>query len=413
LASSHFFVIIEMMVDTDPRKIQEFLIRGVERIYPGPNFLKRELFSGRRMKAYCGYDPSTPTLHLGHIITLRKLAQFQKLGHEVVMLIGDFTGMIGDPTDKLAVRKKLTRAEVLTNAKDYKKIASQFLEFQGKNPAKILYNSQWSDELTFIKLLDLASNFTVQQMIVREMFQERIEKRKPIYLHEFLYPLAQAYDSVAMNVDLEIGGRDQIFNMLCGRHLTRILKGKEKFVLATKLLVDPTGKKMGKTEGGMVAVAEDPIEMYGKIMSWPDNLIGLGFELLTNLSLREIRKISQEIKRKTLNPRNAKSQLAKEIVTLCHSKKSAEIAEEEFNQIFKEKKLPTKIPEISFREKEINILDLLVRTKLVSSKLEAKRLILQRGVKINRDTQEDWQKTVELKKGMIIQIGKRKFLKLV
>jgi tyrosyl-tRNA synthetase len=206
-----------MEINTDPKKIEEVLSRGVEKIYPSFKLLEKKLMARKKLRLYCGYDPSSPTLHLGHLITLKKLAQFQELGHEVIMLIGDFTGMIGDPTEKIAARKKLSRKEVLENSKNYKKQASKLLNFKGVNPAKILYNSKWSDRLSFIDLIELASNFTVQQMIVRDMFQERIKTRRPIYLHEFLYPLAQAYDSVAMGVDLQIGGADQTFNMLCSR----------------------------------------------------------------------------------------------------------------------------------------------------------------------------------------------------
>ena len=221
-------------VITDKNKIKEVLEKGVEKIYPNAGALERVLRSGKRIRLYCGYDATAPTLHLGHTVTLRKLAQFQALGHEVIMLIGDFTTMIGDPTDKTAARKKLTRKEVLANLKNYKKQAGKILKFSGDNPVKLMFNSKWHDKLTFLNLIELASNFTVQQMVVRDMFKERIKKDKPIYLHEFLYPLAQAYDSVIMDVNLEVGASDQIFNMLCGRDLAGVLKNKEKLVLAVK-----------------------------------------------------------------------------------------------------------------------------------------------------------------------------------
>ena len=402
-----------MKINTDPKKIKEILTKGVEKIYPSSRDLEKLMLSGKKLRLYCGYDPSSPTLHLGHLITLRKLAQFQALGHQPIMLIGDFTGMIGDPTDRLATRKKLTREEVLKNSQNYKKQASKILKFIGSNPAKILYNSFWLDKLSFLNLIELASHFTVQQMIIREMFQQRMKKGKPIYLHEFLYPLAQAYDSVAMDVDLEIGGKDQTFNMLCGREMMKVIKNKEKFVLAIKLLVDPTGKKMGKTEGQAINMDTPAEEMYGKIMAWPDSLILIGFELCTDLSLREITEISNQIKRGILNPQEVKARLAREIVTICHNKKAAERAEEEFKRIFREKKLPAKIPAIKIKEKTLNILELLVKTKLALSKSEAKRLICQKGVKIDGEIQEDWKKILEIKKGMVIQVGKRKFVKII
>jgi len=401
-----------MKTNTDPLKIKEILTRGVEKIYPNFELLEKKLLSGERLKIYCGFDPSSSSLHVGNMVILKKLRQFQSLGHEVIMLIGDFTGMIGDPTDKKAVRKKLTRKMVLENSKNYKKLASKIIKFKGSNPAQILYNSKWLDSLTFYKLIELASNFTVQQMIVRDMFQERIRKKKPIFLHEFLYPLAQAYDSVAMNIDLEVGGKDQIFNMLCGSGLMKVLKNKKKFILATKLLVDPLGKKMGKTEGNVVNMNDKPEEIFGKVMSWPDNIITIAFEVCTNLSLKEIDKISNQIKIKKINPRDAKARLAKEIVAVCYNKKTAERAEKNFEEVFKKKKVPQKISEFKIKESFLKIIDLLPKIKIASSKSEAKRLILQGGVKINGEVQKDWRKKIKIKKGLIVQLGKRKFIKI-
>lgn len=397
----------------DKQKIEDVLTRGVEKIYPSSKDLKNKLLSGKKIRLYCGYDPSSPALHIGHMITLRKLAQFQKLGHEVIMLIGDFTGMIGDPTDKTAARKKLTRKEVLANSLSYKKQAGKFLKFEGDNAAKILYNSAWLDKLSFIDLIELASNFTVQQMVIRDMFQERIKSKKPIFLHEFLYPLAQGYDSVAMDVDLEVGGRDQTFNMLIGRDMIKALKKKEKCVLAMKLLADPSGKKMGKSEGNAVNLDAVPEEMYGKIMAWPDDFISVGFELCTDLPMKEVKDISMSLQDKRINPREAKARLAKEIVTLCHGKLMAQIAEDEFNRVFRQKETPSKIPQIHLPETSLDILDLLVRTKMASSKSEAKRLILQKGVKIDGTVQDDWRETIEVKKGLLLQVGNRRFCKII
>lgn len=397
---------------TNPSKIKEVLEKGVEKIYPSKEALERVLKSGKRIRLYCGFDPTSPKLHIGNAVQFRKLAQFQKLGHEVIMLIGDFTTMIGDPTDKSAARKKITRKEILKNAKNYKNLASKILRFSGKNPAKIMYNSEWNDKLTFINLIELASNFTVQQMIIRDMFQERIKKNRPIYLHEFLYPLAQAYDSVAMNVDLEIGGNDQTFNMLCGRDLIKIIKNKEKFVLTTKLLNDPTGKKMGKTEGNMINLDEEPTEMYGKIMSWPDSLIMSGFELCTDLSMEEI----NQIKKRKNNPRDDKARLAKEIVSIHHSKSLAEKAEKEFNRLFREGKKPTNIQEVEFNEGITSTSTILVETGLASSRSAADRLIKQGAVDIEMDgavINKYREREIMPKQGMIIRIGKRRFIKLI
>jgi len=394
---------------TDSNKIREVLGKGVERIYPSKEALEKILKSGKRIRLYCGYDPTAPSLHIGHAITIRKLAQFQRLGHEVIFLIGDFTGMIGDPTDKAAVRKRLTREQVQKNLKNYKKQASKILKFSGKNSAKVLFNSRWNDKLSFVELIDLASNFTVQQMLVRDMFQERLGKKRPIYLHEFLYPLTQAYDSIAMNVDLEVGGNDQTFNMLCGRDLMKVLKEKEKFVLTTKLLTDPRGQKMGKTEGNVVNLNESPKEMFGKIMAWSDSLIFPGFELCTDLSLEQIDKI----KKQKNNPRDDKARLAKEIVSIHHSKPAAIKAEREFNRIFKEKKAPSRIKTCKINLKSLNILDLLIKTKLAPSKSEAKRLVEQRAVELDNKVIADWRAKIFIKTGSILQVGRRRFIKLV
>ncbi|PIV45357.1 MAG: tyrosine--tRNA ligase, partial [Candidatus Nealsonbacteria bacterium CG02_land_8_20_14_3_00_37_10] len=228
----------------DPHKIDEVLTRGVEKIYPSKNALEKVLRSGKKVRLYNGIDP-TGKLHLGHLAVLRKLRQFQDLGHEVIVLIGDFTATIGDPTDKLAVRKPLTRQEILKNAKNYKKQIGKVLDL-GKSNLRFLYNEQWSNKLKPIDLLGIFSYFTVARLLERDMFQKRIKEGRDVLLHEFVYPVFQAYDSVAMDVDLEVGGNDQTFNMMRGRDLMRKMKNKEKFVMALKLLTDPTGKKMGK-----------------------------------------------------------------------------------------------------------------------------------------------------------------------
>lgn len=388
------------------KAIEEVLNRGVENIYPNRQELEAILKSDKKLRIYCGIDP-TGKLHLGHGAVLGKLRQLQDLGHEVIVLIGDFTATIGDPTGKDAARKMLTHKQVLANVKNYKKQIRKILDFD-KSKVRFLHNEKWTNKLKPMDLLAIASKFTVARLLERDMFQKRIKAGKDIHVPEFLYPIFQAYDAVTMNVDVQVGGNDQTFNMLAGRTLMKKMKNKETFVLTTKLLVDPTGKKMGKTEGNMINLDENPKEMYGKIMSWPDNLIGIGFELLTKISMAEINKLMKS----DANPKDLKARLAKEIVIMYHSKKTAEKAEEEFNKIFKEKGLPTKIPETRVRKKELNVLDLLVKTKLVSSKGEAKRLILQKGVKIDKKIQQDWKTVIKIKKGLIVQVGKRHFAKI-
>ncbi|MCX6717336.1 MAG: tyrosine--tRNA ligase [Candidatus Taylorbacteria bacterium] len=299
---------------TDEKVIEEFLTRGVENIYPNKEFLKKQLLSGKKLTMYLGIDPTGPTLHLGHMIPIKKLGEFQKLGHKAILLIGDFTAMIGDPTDKSATRKQLTRKQVLNNCKLYKRQISTFLNF-GFGGADLKYNSKWLGRLSFEKLLELSSYLTHSQMIKRSMFQDRINNGKDIYINEFMYPLMQGYDSVAMDVDGEIGGNDQTFNMLVGRDLLKKIKNKEKFVMTVKLLADSTGKKMGKTEGNMASLTDDNNEMFGKVMSWTDGVMISAFELCTNVPMEEIKKIEKDLQ-EGINPKDFKLKLAYEIVRI-------------------------------------------------------------------------------------------------
>lgn len=399
-----------MKIDTDIKKIEEFLTRGVENIYPNVDFLRKKLLSGEKQTMYLGIDPTGPTLHLGHAIPIKKLAEFQKLGHQVILLIGDFTGMIGDPTDKLATRKPLTKKEVLKNAYLYKKQASKFLKF-GLFGAKIKYNSKWLGKMNFADVLNLASKMTVEQMAKRDMFKKRNEEGKSVYIHEFMYPLMQGYDSVAMNVDGEIGGNDQTFNMLTGRDLVKEINGKEKFVMSTKLLADPNGIKMGKTMGNMVTFEDNASDMFGKVMSWTDGMILSGFELCTYLSMEEIEKIKQQIL-SGVNPRDLKVRLAKEIVTIYHSKEEADKAEVDFVKTFKEGGLPEKIDEQVATNGEL-LSEISVRAGLVKSKGEFRRLILE-GAVVNQETGDKINDpNSKVISTAIFKIGKRRFLKVV
>lgn len=402
-----------MKIITDKNKIDEVLGRGVENIYPNREAFEKVLLSGKRIRLYCGYDPSAPALHIGNAISLAKMGQFQELGHEVIFLIGDFTGMIGDPTDKGAARKKLTRQEVLDNAKNYKKQAGAYLKFYGANPAKIMYNSKWLDKLNFKDLIEVTSNFTAQQMFARDMFQERIKAEKPIYLHEFFYPVAQAYDSVAMDVDLEIGGNDQTFNMLCGRDLMKAMKNKEKFVLTMKLLVDSSGKKMGKTEGNIVNLDETPENMYGQVMSWPDGIIEAGLELCTNLPMAEVKNFVVQIKN-GINPRDIKMRLALEMTKINHGEKKAKAAEEHFIKTVQKKEVPEEIVNYNLPIASWKLVDLLAEVKLAASKGEARRLIEQGGIKVDGDVVKDINKMIEVTaRGVLLQKGKRGFIKVI
>jgi len=394
------------------KEIEELINRGVEEVYPNKETLEKKLKSTDKIRLYCGFDPSANSLHIGNAILINKLAQFQKLGHEVIFLIGDFTGMIGDPTDKASTRKKLSRDEVLKNSEDYQRQAASFLDFNGENKAKVLYNSTWNDKLSFKDLIELSSHFTVQQMIQRDMFQKRLESEKPIYLHEFLYPLTQAYDSVAMDVDLEIGGNDQMFNMMCGRDLLRNLKNKEKFVLTMKLLADESGKKMGKSEGNVVFLNEKAKDIYGKVMSWPDGVMSVAFELCTQLDWQEVKNIQKDIKEEKVNPRDLKMKLAKEITRIIKNDKEADLAEDYFIKTIQKKQAPDDVKNLSLGKDKLNVLDLLVFSELVSSKGEARRLIKQKGLKLDGDIVDSSDLDIDLNKERLIQKGKRHFLKV-
>lgn len=389
--------------------VQTFLTRAVQNVYPTPEKLAERMLSGPRLTVYAGIDPTGPTLHLGHVIWLRKLAELQEMGHRVIMLVGDFTAMIGDPTDKKATRKQLTREEVLQNCTLYKEQASRFLRFDGENPVELKFNSDWLAKMSFADVVELSSHFTVQQMAERDMFQERMQEGKPVHLHEFLYPLMQGYDSVALNVDLEVGGNDQTFNMLAGRTLLREMKQKEKFVLTTKLLVDPTGKKMGKSEGNMVSALDAPNDMYGKVMSWTDEMILPAFELLTDASDEDIARMKQALADGE-NPMSYKRRLAKEVVCLFTDASAADEADAHFTHVHQKGEKPEEIPEFSVAG-PMKLVDALQASGLVASKSEARRQIEQGGVKVDDMVVEDVN--AEVGPGMIIQKGKRHFIKLV
>ena len=395
---------------TDPVRIDEFLSRGIEMVYPNKDFVRAKMLRGERLSMYLGIDPTGPTLHLGHAINLKKMADFQALGHQAILLIGDFTAMIGDPTDKTATRKQLTRKEVLANAKFYKKQASTFLKFSGSNKAKLLYNSKWLSKMKFTEVLNLASKVTVDQMLKRDMFEKRIAEAKPLYIHEIMYPLLQGYDSVAMNVDGEIGGNDQTFNMLMGRDLSKNILNKEKFVISMKLLVDPSGKKMGKTEGNMVSLDQSAQEMFGKVLSWTDDLIVPALELCTNISFADISEIKKSLEGGA-NPKNIKVRLAKEIVALYHGKVAADDAEKNFENMFKKGELPESIKTVIV-SKNTTLVDVLLHEKIITSKGEFRRLIEGNAVsEIETDiviSNFDYK----IERDSAFRIGKKRFIKI-
>jgi tyrosyl-tRNA synthetase len=401
-----------MSVSTDSVAIDQLLSRGVEHVYPSREFLEARLREGKQLTLYCGYDPTAPTLHIGHGITLLKLRQFQDLGHKVIMLIGDFTGMIGDPTDKSAARTRLTHEEAIANCKRYQEQAGTILEFDGENPAEMRFNNEWLGKMSFADVVELAAHFTVQQMLERDMFEKRVAEGKPVYLHEFLYPLMQGYDTVAMDVDGEVGGNDQTFNMLAGRTLMKEMKGKEKFVLTSKLLVAADGKKMGKSEGNMIALEDMPEDMFGKVMRWEDAMLDLGFELCTRVSLDEI-AIMREARAAGTNPRDHKLRLAFEVTRTFLGDKAAEEGRAYFSQVIQQKQTPDDMPVIDIREAELNIVELLVRAGLAGTKSEGRRVIEEGGVTVEQQIVRDISTVVKIGTGVTIQKGKRHFTRVM
>jgi tyrosyl-tRNA synthetase len=460
-------------INTDKAVIANFLERAVENAYPNDKAFGKVLGSGKRLTAYLGIDPTGPTLHLGHAIAMRKLRELQNMGHRIILLIGDFTAMIGDPTDKAATRKKLTRDEVLENCTGYREQANKILDMDGTqtgNPVELKFNNEWLGAMSFADVIDLASNFTVQQMLERDMFRRRMSWRstcpfcnkenlkspqesgmvnangmdvlistigdynwkckgcgkeyetgagtehhspRPVFLHEFMYPLMQAYDSVAMDVDIEIGGNDQTFNMLAGRDLMKSMKGKEKFVLTCKLLTDPTGKKMGKSEGNMITLADSPEDMFGKVMSWTDGMIEPGFELCTDVNEAEIKNMVNKMEAGE-NPMEFKRLLARTIVTAWHNRESAVKAEEHFNNLFKNHSAPDEMPELKIKSAKKNIIDLLVDSGLATSKTDARRQLSQGAVRINGEVIKDETSEITINnEGSVLQKGKRNFVKII
>ncbi len=394
-----------MKILKDEKIINRLIHKGVEDILPSKDELREVLLSGKKLKIYQGFDPTAPTLHIGHTVAMRKLEDFRQLGHEVYFLIGDFTAMIGDPTDKMSTRKKLTREDVKKNLKLYKEQASKIIDIENKeNPIKVVFNYDWLSKLTFEDVVELSSHFTVQQMLKRDMFKKRLEEQSPIYLNEFLYPLMQGYDSVKLEVDVEVCGNDQMFNALAGRHLSQEILGKNKFVLTGKLLTTADGKKMGKTEGNMIKLTDTPNDIYGKVMSFSDEGIIPGFELLTNIELDEIDELKKDLEER---PMELKKKLAYEITLQIHTREKAKKAQEYFENVFQKKDLEGDIEEIKIEEKEINILNLIHQTKLSESKSMAKRLVQQFAVSIDGEKVKEIDFVVKLDKPIILKVGKK------
>lgn len=399
----------EPVILTDKEKIDELLSRSVATILPTKEGLEKKFLSGERLRIYIGADATGPDLHLGHSTNFFFLERMRRLGHEIIVLFGDFTAMIGDPSDKSVARTRLSREEVEKNIETWEAQIAHVLDIHNKeNPVRIERNSKWLSQLHFEDVVDLASHFTVQQMIERDMFERRIQDGKPVYVHEFMYPLMVGYDSVVLDVDIELGGNDQTFNMLAGRTLQKAKGGKDKYVVATTLLENPvTGKKlMSKSEGGYVSLQDEPNDMYGKVMALPDEAMIQLFIDATWLPMSEIKELEKQAQE---DPKMVKMRLAREIVTIYHNKEAAQKAEQNFEQTFAQGGVPEDV-EIATATPEDQLVDVLVAKGIVKSKSEFRRLVEGGAISVV-DGEKVADTNAKVRVG-VYKVGKRRFLKV-
>ncbi|MGK9369580.1 tyrosine--tRNA ligase [Melioribacter sp. Ez-97] len=395
----------------------DLIKRGTSEIIPEEELvekLEKSYKEGKPLNIKLGCDPTRPDLHLGHSVVLRKLAQFQQLGHTAILIIGDFTGMIGDPSGRNSSRPPLTFEEARENGKTYFEQASKILDPQ---KTKIVYNSEWLGKMTFEDVIKLASKYTVARMLERDDFTKRMKNGIPISMHEILYPLAQAMDSVAIESDVELGGTDQKFNLLVGRDIQREFGLAPQVILTMPILVGTDGtEKMSKSLDNYIGINEPPNEIYGKTLSIPDELIYTYYELATDVSNQELKEIKQQLENKEVNPRDLKRALARKLVSMYHSEEAAWEAEREFDQIFVKKGLPDEIPDLKLdknaSDSGIDILDLILKAGFAPSRSEARRLVIQGGVSIDGEKITDPKLILNLKEGSILKVGKRNFAKI-
>jgi tyrosyl-tRNA synthetase len=393
----------------------DLIKRGSSEIIPEEELVKKiekSIASGKPLNIKLGCDPSRPDLHIGHSVVLRKLRHFQTLGHQAILIIGDFTGMIGDPSGRNVTRPALSLEESRANGQSYFEQASKILD---REKTKIIYNSDWLSKMHFEDVIKLTSKYTVARMLERDDFTKRYKAGEPISLHELLYPLAQAMDSVAIHSDVELGGTDQKFNLLVGRDIQREYGIEPQVILTMPLLVGTDGvEKMSKSYGNYIGISDPPGEIYGKSLSIPDTLIYTYFELGTDIPNSELTDIKKQLENPETNPRNIKRQLARNLVEMYYDNKSAQEAEAEFDRIFINKEAPEEIPEFFIENNtgEMNILDVLLKINFAASKGEARRLVTQGGVSVNGEKADDISQNIELIDETIIKVGKRKFIKL-
>ncbi len=374
--------------------------------------LEQSIKSGRPLRVKAGFDPTAPDLHLGHTVLLHKMRQFQELGHEAIFLVGDFTGMIGDPTGKSETRKSLTPEEVKENAKTYLQQVYLILD---KDKTTVAYNSEWMNRMTSVDMIQLAGRYIVARMLERDDFKKRLSNNLPVSIHELLYPLIQGYDSVALKADIELGGTDQKFNLLVGRDMQRAYGQVPQNIVTMPLLEGTDGvQKMSKSLGNSIGVFDPPNEMFGKIMSISDDLMWRYFELLSDIPVTELKNLRQKAQSGELNPKDAKIRLAKEMVARYHSADVAEMAANEFQNVFKNKNLPENIPEIkSWGPEPRWICKVMAENKLAESTSAARRLVQQGAVSVDGEKISDLNLELEGDREYLIKAGKKRFLKVI
>lgn len=392
---------------------KDIIRRGTEEILPPAEFdslLKKSIETDKPLRVKQGFDPTAPDIHLGHTVCLRKLKQFQDLGHQIVLIIGDYTGMVGDPSDKSETRPRLSHEDVMANAATYE---TQFFKILDRDKTEIHYNGEWFKDMKFTEVTDLAAKYTVARMLERDDFKKRFKSEQPISIHEFFYPLMQGYDSVAVKSDIEIGATEQKFNLLIARKIQEEYGVKPQCVLTMPVLPGTDGtKRMSKSTGNYIGIDEPPNDIYGKTMSIPDELIYIYFELVTDSSLEKLSGIKEQLESDSVNPMELKKKLAREIVALYYGEETSLDAEKEFGNIFSKGKIPDDMPETNASEGDL-IVDIMVKNNITASKGEARRLIIQGAVRINGDKISDKDQTLSNEKEQILKAGKRRFLRII
>jgi len=411
-----------MQMQTQALSLEEELAlirRGTEEIFPEEELLdklKKARRTGRPLKVKLGVDPTGTDLHLGHVIPVLKLKQFQDLGHEVILIIGDYTAMVGDPSGRNKTRPQLTHEEVLQNCRTYQEQVFGILD---PKKTKVVYNGDWFSKMTFHDVIRLMSQMTLARMMEREDFSHRFQNQIPLSLHEMIYPLMQGYDSVAIEADIELGGIDQKFNILVGRDLQKTMGLEPQVGICNPILIGLDGKeKMSKSLGNYIGIQDPPSEMYGKTMSLPDELMMMYFELATTVPMDELEEMEKKLDNGELHPRDAKRRLAREIVARFHNEGAAKEAEAEFDRVFKENLVPDDIPEVKLASQDLEdgriwIVRLLVQAGLASSNGEGRRLIQQGGVRLDGEIIENIDLDWEPRSGAVLQVGKRRFARVV